>query len=97
LHPKRQCLIEVNFGRCGGRLALDWVNLRKFSSNFLDNWSVGNSLIVKDWLVLTVDGGGAVISSEMLMYDRGEFGWCGGGLELDWMYLGEFSSNFHKN
>jgi len=25
------------------------------------------------------------------------FGWCGGGLKLDWMYLGELSSNFCKN
>ena len=70
MHPKRLCLIEVNFGRCGGKLALDWVYLCKFSSNFLDNWSVGNSLMVKDCLALTVDGGGAVISSEMFMFDR---------------------------
>jgi hypothetical protein len=41
----------------------------RFSSNCLDNWSVGNSLMVKDCLELTVDGGGAVISSEMLMFD----------------------------
>jgi len=60
----------VNFGRCGGRLALDWVYLCKFSSNFLDNWSVDNSLMVKDCLALTVDGGGAVISFEMLIFDR---------------------------
>jgi hypothetical protein len=26
-----------------------------------------------------------------------KFGWCGRGLELDWMYLGEFLSNFRKN
>jgi hypothetical protein len=70
LLPKRQCSIEVNFGRCGGRLALDWVYLHKFSSNNLDNWSVGNSLMMKDCLALTVDGDGAVISSEMLMFDR---------------------------
>ena len=64
------CLIGVNFGRCGETLALDRVYLRKFSSNFLDNWCVGNSLMVKDCLMLTVDGGCAVISSEMLMFDR---------------------------
>ncbi len=70
----------MNFGRCGGRLALDWVYLCKFSSNFLDYWSVGNSLMVKDCLALTVDGGGAVISSEMLMFDHVYFGRCVGGL-----------------
>ena len=33
-----------------------------------------------------------------MVYDRGEFGWCGGGLKLDWMYLvGEFLSIFRKN
>ena len=73
------------------RLALDWVYLRKFSSNFHDNWSVGNSLMVKDCLALTVDGGGAV---NINVY----FGRCSvGGLELDWMCLCEFSSNFRKN
>ena len=61
---------KVDFGRCGGRLVLDWVYLHKFSSNFLDNWSVGNSLMVRNCLALPVDGGGAVISSEMLMFDR---------------------------
>ena len=74
-----------------------WVFLCQFSSNFLDNWSVGNSLVVRNHLALSVDGGGAVIASELAMYDRGEFVWCGRGLELDWMYLGEFSSNFRKN
>ena len=49
---------------------LDWVYLRKFSSNFLDNWSVDNSLMVKDCLALMVDGGGAVIFTKMLMFDR---------------------------
>jgi len=63
----------VNFGRCGGRLTLDWVYLRKFSSIFLDNLSVGNSLMAKDRLALLVDGGGAVISSKMLMFDRSVF------------------------
>jgi hypothetical protein len=47
--------------------------LRKFSSNFRKNWSAGNSLEMKDHLVLSVDGGGAVIVSEMAMCDRGEF------------------------
>jgi len=70
LLPKRRCSIEVNFGRCEGRLALDWVYLRKFSGGCLDNWSVGNSLLVRDRLALLVDGGVAVISSEMLMFDR---------------------------
>jgi hypothetical protein len=60
----------VNFGKCEGKLALDWVYLRKFSSNLLDNWSVGNSLMVRDRLALSVDGGVAVISSEMSMFDR---------------------------
>jgi hypothetical protein len=70
LLPKWQCSIEEDFGSCGGRLTLDWVHLCKFSSNFLDNWSVGNSLIVTDCLALTVDGGGTVIVFEMLMFDR---------------------------
>ncbi len=69
LLPKWQCSIEVNFGSCGGRLMLDWVYLCKFSSNFLDSWSVGNSLMVTDCLALMVDGDGAVIVSEMLMFD----------------------------
>ena len=46
--------------------------LRKFPSNFRKNWSAGNSLVVSDHLVLSVDGGGAVIVSEMAMCDRGE-------------------------
>ena len=46
----------------------------KFSSNFGKNWSAGNSLVVRDHLVLSVDGGGAVTVSEMTMCDRGEFG-----------------------
>ena len=25
------------------------------------------------------------------------FGWCGGGLTLDWVNLHDSSSNFHKN
>jgi hypothetical protein len=53
-----------------GTLAHDWVYLCKFSSNYLDNWSVGNSLMVKDCLALTVDGGGVVIVSEMLMFHQ---------------------------
>jgi hypothetical protein len=87
----------VNFGRCEGKLALDWVYLCKFSSNCLDNWSVGNSLMVRDCLTLSVDGGVAVISSEMLMFDRCVFWGCGEGLELDWVCLCEFSSNFQEN
>jgi len=46
--------------------------LCKFSSNFRKNWSAGNSLVVRDHLVLSVDGGSAVIVSEMAMCDRGE-------------------------
>jgi hypothetical protein len=54
--------------------------------------------VVRDHFTLSVDGGGAVIASEPVVYDRGEFGWCGGGLKLDWMYLvGEFLSIFRKN
>ena len=47
--------------------------LHKFSRNFRKNWSAGNSLVVKDHLVLSVDGGSAVIVSKMAMCDRGEF------------------------
>jgi hypothetical protein len=43
--------------------------LRKFSSNFHKNWSDGNGLVVRDHLVLSVDGGGAVIVSKMAMCD----------------------------
>jgi hypothetical protein len=43
--------------------------LHKFSSNFRKNWSAGNSLVVRDHLVLSVDGGVAVIVSEMAMCD----------------------------
>ena len=69
LLPKRRCSIKVNFGRCEGKLALDWVYLRKFSSDCLDNWRVGNSLMMRDRLALMVDGGIAVIPSEMSMFD----------------------------
>ena len=47
--------------------------LCKFSSNFRKNWSADNSLVVRNHLVLSVDGGGAVIVSKMAMCDRGEF------------------------
>ena len=73
-----------------GGLELDWVYLCQFSSNFLDNWSVGNSLVVRNHLALSVDGGGTVIASELAMYARGEFWWCGGGLALDWVNLHDF-------
>ncbi len=43
--------------------------LHKFSSNFCKNWSAGNNLVVRDHGVLLVDGGGAVIVSEMAMCD----------------------------
>jgi hypothetical protein len=45
-------------------------DLCKFSSNFCKNWSVGNSLVVRDHLVLSVEGGGAVIVSKMAMCDQ---------------------------
>jgi hypothetical protein len=60
---KWQCFIEMNFGRCVGRLLLDWMYLCEFSSNFFKNWSGVNSLVVRDHLVLLVDGSGAVIVS----------------------------------
>jgi len=47
--------------------------LCRFLSNFCKNWSAGNSLVVRDHLVLSVDGGSTVIVSEMAMCDRGEF------------------------
>ena len=53
----------MNFRRYGGRLALDWMYLCKFSSNFCTNWSGGNSLVVRDCLALSVDGCGAMIVS----------------------------------
>jgi hypothetical protein len=43
--------------------------LCKFTSNFHKNWSDGNDLVVRDHLVLSVDGGGAVIVSKMAMCD----------------------------
>jgi hypothetical protein len=49
------------------------VYLHKFSSYFRKNWSAGNSLMVRDHLVLSVDGSGAVIVSKMAMCDQGEF------------------------
>jgi hypothetical protein len=57
------------FGRCGGGLALDWMYLCKFSSNFCKNWSGGNSMVKKDQLALSVDGGGTVIGSKLAMFD----------------------------
>ncbi len=59
----------MNFGRCEGKLALDWVYLHKFSSDCFDNWIVGNSLMVRDHLALSVDGSVAVIPSKMSMFD----------------------------
>ena len=56
----------------------DWMYLHKFSSNFRKNWSDGNGLVVRDHLELLVDGGYAVIVSEMEMCDRGEV-WVVGG------------------
>ena len=64
--------------------------LRKFSSNFRKNWSAGNGLVVRDHLVLSVDGGSAVIVSEMKCVIEGNFGWWGGGLALDWVNLSDF-------
>jgi len=68
---KWRCLIDVYFGRREGRLALDWMYLHKFSSNFCKNWSGGSSSMVRDCLVLLVDGRGAAITSGMAMFD-----WC---------------------
>ena len=64
--------------------------LRKFSSNFRKNWSDGNGLVVRDHLVLSVDGGGAVIVSKMACVIEVTVGWCGGGLTLDWVNLRDF-------
>ena len=52
-----------------GRLALDWIDLHKFSSNFCKNSSGGSSPMVTDCLALPVDGRGAVITSKMAMFD----------------------------
>ncbi len=57
----------------GGRLELYWVYFCKFSSYFRKNWSVGNSLMARDHLVLSVDCRGTVIVTEMAMCDQGEF------------------------
>jgi hypothetical protein len=43
--------------------------LCKFASNFCKNWSASNSLVVRDHLVLSVDGSSAVIVSKMAMCD----------------------------
>jgi hypothetical protein len=64
--------------------------LHKFSRNFRKNWSAGNSLVVRDHLVLSVDGGGTVIVSEWQCLMEVNFGWCGGGLALDWVNLRDF-------
>jgi hypothetical protein len=66
--------------------------LCKFSYNFRKNWSAGNSLVMRDHLVMLVDGGSTVIVSEMAMWPAIEvnFGWCGGGLVLDWANLRDF-------
>ena len=62
--PKWQCLIDLYFGRCEGRLALDWMCIRKFLSDFHENWSEGCSLMVRDCLTLLVDDS-AVLSHEV--------------------------------
>jgi len=82
--------------RDGSLLEL-WVYLHKFSSSFARIGVSGNSLMVKDHLMLSVDGSVAVIVSKIAMYDRGEFWMMWGGLLLDWVYLRDFSSNFHEN
>ncbi len=61
-------MIKVNFGWCGGGLALDWVNLREFSNNFHKNWNAIKSLVVKDHCVSLGGGCGAVIASKMVMF-----------------------------
>ena len=64
------CLISVYFGRCEGSLALDWMYLREFLSDFHNNWSGGNSLMVRNCLALSVDGSGTAIAFEMSMFGR---------------------------
>jgi hypothetical protein len=71
LLPKWRCLIDMYFGRCDGRLVLDWMCLCEFSSDLCKNWSEGNSLMVRNCLMLSVDGSGAAIVSEVAMFD-----WC---------------------
>ena len=69
MFPKWQCVIEVNFGWCGGGLALDWVNLREFSSNFHKNWNAIKSLVVKYRCVSLGGGCRAVIASKTAMFN----------------------------
>ena len=56
---------------CEGRLALDWMCLRKFLSDFCKNWCGGNSLMVRNWWSSSVDGSGAAIIFDIMMFD-----WC---------------------
>ena len=63
--------------RCVGMLTLDWLYLCKF-------WSAGNSLVIKNRLVLFVDGGSAAITSERAMFNRGEF-WEVWGMARAWL------------
>jgi len=37
LHSKWRCLIDMCFGRCEGRLVLDWMCLYEFSIDFHKN------------------------------------------------------------
>ncbi len=66
-------MIEVNCGWCGGGLALDWVNLCDFSSNYHKNWSVFISLAVKDHCVSSSGDCGAMIASNTAMLNQGGF------------------------
>ena len=73
----------MNVGRCVGRLTLDWLHLCIFFSNYLENWSAGNSLVMKNHFVLLVDGGSAAIAARRMMFNRGTFlGGVGEGSSL---------------
>jgi hypothetical protein len=56
-----------------GRLTLDWLYLHKFLSNFLENWSAGNSLVLKNRLALLVYVESSAIASQRAMFNQGEF------------------------
>jgi len=67
-------MVCTNFVWCGGGLALDWVDLRVFSSNFHQNWNAINSLVVIMDRCVSLGGGcGAVVASKTVMFNRGEF------------------------
>ncbi len=65
----------MNFGRCGGKLVLDWMylSLSMFSSDIHDNWSGGTSLVMEIRVALLVDGISTVIASQMAIFNEAEF------------------------